>query len=176
MHYKHHVIPLHEWRKRINSKATRYDREFNAPDNVVWLTLEQHIECHKRLAEDGSKWDRISYLRMTGQIGHEEATIQAIKLANIGRKQSIEQRHKKSEQMKGKRYGLGWNPPESFRIRQSEIHKGVPRSQEFCETQSRQRRGVPVRKIECPHCSKVGGCSNMIRYHFKNCKEKYGKF
>jgi len=26
--------------------------------------------------------------------------------------------------------------------------------------------------IECPHCSKVGGKSNMKRYHFDNCKKK----
>lgn len=174
MHYKHHVIPLHEWRKRINSKATRYDREFNSPDNVVWLTLEQHIECHKRLAEDGSKWDRISYLRMTRQIGHEEATILAVKLANTGRKQSPEQRHKQSLRMKGRRHGLGWKAPLEFRIRQSELHKGVPRTKEFCINQSIKRKGIPVRKITCPHCNKIGGCSNMVRYHFNNCKEKNG--
>lgn len=54
MTYKHHVIPFHEWKRRINPNATRHNRDFNAPDNVVWLALDQHIEAHKRLAEDGS--------------------------------------------------------------------------------------------------------------------------
>ena len=28
----------------------------------------------------------------------------------------------------------------------------------------------PQAKITCPHCGKVGGNSNMKRYHFDNCK------
>lgn len=178
MHYKHHVIPLHEWRRRINPKATRYNKEFNSPDNVVWLTLEQHIECHKRLAEDGSKYDLVAYKRMTKQIGHEEATIEAIKLANTGRIYSVEQKKKMSERMMGKKHGLGWIPPESFKKRASEVHKGRKRSIEFSINQSTKRKGVPVRKLTCPNCNKTGGCSNMIRYHFNNCKGKNtnGKF
>lgn len=27
-------------------------------------------------------------------------------------------------------------------------------------------------KVECPHCGKVGGSTNMRRYHFENCKHK----
>ena len=27
-------------------------------------------------------------------------------------------------------------------------------------------------KLTCPHCGKVGGVSNMRRYHFDNCKHK----
>lgn len=28
----------------------------------------------------------------------------------------------------------------------------------------------PKEKIECPHCNKIGGSTNMRRYHFNNCK------
>lgn len=31
---------------------------------------------------------------------------------------------------------------------------------------------VPKKKLECPHCAKVGGSSNMKRYHFNKCKFK----
>jgi hypothetical protein len=27
-------------------------------------------------------------------------------------------------------------------------------------------------QIECPHCGKIGGSTNMRRYHFENCKKK----
>lgn len=144
--YKHHVIPRHEWKRRFGNLVG-----FNALDNIVWLTLEQHIGAHRRLAEDGSEFDRIAYQRMSGQIGKEEATIQATKLANTGRKHSEEQnkkhsefmsqfmkgnkfavgvlpsickRQKHSEFMKGKRYSLGFKHSESQNIRQSEISKG----------------------------------------------------
>lgn len=85
MTYKHHVIPFHEWKRRINSKASRYNKDFNAPDNVVWLSLEQHIEVHKRLAEGGSKFDEMAYLELIGNIDKEEIHRRAVKFANTGR-------------------------------------------------------------------------------------------
>jgi len=33
-------------------------------------------------------------------------------------------------------------------------------------------RCVPVEKITCPHCNKVGGIGAMRRWHLDNCKEK----
>lgn len=30
----------------------------------------------------------------------------------------------------------------------------------------------PQQKITCPHCGKIGGISNLNRYHFNNCKNK----
>jgi len=30
----------------------------------------------------------------------------------------------------------------------------------------------PKSKIECPHCKKMGGISQMKRWHFNNCKQK----
>jgi len=31
---------------------------------------------------------------------------------------------------------------------------------------------IKQKKVECPHCYKKGGISNMKRYHFNNCKKK----
>jgi hypothetical protein len=85
MIYKHHIIPLHEWKCRINPKATRYDKEFNAPDNTVWLSLEQHIQVHQLLFEiNGSEFDSVAWRGLSGQIDGEEANIQATKVANSG--------------------------------------------------------------------------------------------
>jgi hypothetical protein len=40
------------------------------------------------------------------------------------------------------------------------------------ELQSLARKGVPQKKLTCPHCNKAGGNANMVRYHFDNCKNK----
>lgn len=37
---------------------------------------------------------------------------------------------------------------------------------------SESLKGKPVRRVECPHCNKIGGISNMKRYHFDKCKLK----
>jgi len=34
------------------------------------------------------------------------------------------------------------------------------------------RNNKPQQKVTCPHCTKVGGISNMTRWHFNNCKFK----
>lgn len=35
----------------------------------------------------------------------------------------------------------------------------------------RQSMKKPQRKVECPHCEKIGGITLMKRYHYENCKE-----
>ena len=37
---------------------------------------------------------------------------------------------------------------------------------------SAARKGVPSRKVTCPHCGLTGGVSNMTRWHFDNCKRR----
>jgi len=71
---RHHVIPYHEWKKRINPQATRNDREYNAPDNWVNLTTEQLAHVLGFLYEiNVSEYDKIAQRMITGQIGKEEA-------------------------------------------------------------------------------------------------------
>ena len=33
-------------------------------------------------------------------------------------------------------------------------------------------KGIPVKKVACPHCNTVGGTGVMRRWHFDNCKDK----
>jgi len=80
--HKHHIIPLHEWKIRINPTATRRDKDFNSPDNVVYLTLDQHIECHKWLWENNaSEKDRLAYLVLSGSIGIEQFRSEIVRLS-----------------------------------------------------------------------------------------------
>lgn len=99
--YRHHIIPFHEWKRRINPKATRYDKEFNALDNVVWLTLEQHIQVHQLLIElNASEYDIIAIKMMLGQIGKEAARREASQVANIGHERNLGFKHTEESKQK----------------------------------------------------------------------------
>jgi hypothetical protein len=123
--YKHHIIPFHEWKKRINPKCSRTSREFNAPDNVAWLTLEQHIQAHEYLFElNGSKLDYIAAETMRGQIGKEEAIKLAGLAVNVGKKRSPEWKKHRSELMKGNKINVGRKIPEKQKQQHSEFMRG----------------------------------------------------
>lgn len=80
--HKHHIIPRHEWKKRFENL-----NGFNASDNIVYLTTEQHAEAHKFLFElNQIPYDLIAFQTLSGQIGKEEATRRASSFANIGNK------------------------------------------------------------------------------------------
>ena len=53
---------------------------------------------------------------------------------------------------------------------------GIKHSSEMKKTISEKTsialKGKPKNKIACPHCNKIGGVSNMRRYHFDHCKKR----
>lgn len=101
--HKHHIIPKHEWKRRFGSLSG-----VNSPDNLVHLTTEQHANVHKLLYElNGSKYDLIAHEVLSGQIGHEEAIIEAGREANLGKKKSEEFKRKQSQRMIGRKISLG---------------------------------------------------------------------
>jgi len=68
------------------------------------------------------------------------------------------------------------------KISESKKGKGIPKSVEHKRKLSESLKGrkmtdeqkkklkKPKKRIECPHCGKIGGAGNMKRYHFNNCK------
>ena len=138
----HHIIPKHEWKKRFGNL-----RGANSSDNMVNLSLENHVQLHIRMGEEGSEFDRIAGLSMTKQIGMEEAQRLSVKHALTGKPKDSEHRKKLS-------------------IANGGIRR---RSLESYREQSDRLRGV---KVKCPHCGLVGGRNVMPRWHFSNCKEK----
>jgi len=68
---------------------------------------------------------------------------------------------------------------DSIRKRQqTRIKNGTNKpSKETIEKRAQSRRGKrvgPQERVQCPHCSKVGGISNMKRLHFDNCYSMTG--
>jgi len=117
MHHKHHVIPFHEWKLKINPGATRYDKEFNSSENVVYLTIEQHSQVHQFLFELNGHWqDEFAWKFLSGQhnftslngVLKTEHHKEKIRLASLKRWQSQEERQKQSQRFSGAnnpRYG-----------------------------------------------------------------------
>jgi hypothetical protein len=103
----HHIIPKHEWKKRFGALTG-----VNAPDNLVVLTLAQHMQVHELLYEiNDCVYDKIAYLCLSGRMGHEEAQILATKAANSGNKYC-----------QGKKNSLGFRHSSEFKEAQRQIH------------------------------------------------------
>jgi hypothetical protein len=47
---------------------------------------------------------------------------------------------------------------------------GRPVSEETRTKMSQTQKNKPKPVLTCPHCGKSGGNSNMVRYHFENCR------
>lgn len=111
----------------------------------------------------------------------------------LGRNHSDETKLKMSESRKGILHN------EETKRKISDSHKGIPKKPISDETRkklSESHKRLPgtmlgkthkeetkkkmsiakigkkwnQKDIECPHCNKIGGASNMKRYHFDNCK------
>ena len=111
MREKHHIIPLHEWKRRFDPTATRRNKDFNALDNTVWLTTEQHAEAHKWLWEHyGHVGDKLAFQIKSGIIGKEELFLIMCSengKKGRGRKQHSETKEKRRNLMLGNTLSKG---------------------------------------------------------------------
>ncbi len=141
--FKHHIIPLHEWKSRINPKANRYNKDYNALDNVVWLTLNQHIQAHQFLWElNGSEYDLIASKMLSGQMGKWEGTISAAKLANTGKVHTLETRQKLSRIRSGKAiHTQEWKDRQSASLKENSLCLGYKYTNEQRKTRSNSMKG-----------------------------------
>jgi hypothetical protein len=101
------------------------------------------------------------------------------KISEAKQNMSDETRQKMSEAMKGENnpnFGKEFSP--ETRQKLSEANKGKNHSDEHRQKISEAMKGVPLgpqEQVQCPHCGKIGGISNMKRWHFDNCKYKESK-
>lgn len=109
MLHRHHIIPKHEWKRRFGSLDGVDDS-----DNVVYLSVDQHAECHKWLFEQYGSWqDRIACAGLNNTLGKEEIIRQRQIAASLGNKHGLGYRHtdeakaRISQTHMGKQYGLG---------------------------------------------------------------------
>jgi uncharacterized protein with WD repeat len=79
MDYEHHVIPRHEWKARFGNLDG-----FNATDNKVRLTREQHAQVHELLFElNNNPYDKIAFKGLSGQCSMSEASKEAERIGTL---------------------------------------------------------------------------------------------
>jgi hypothetical protein len=90
----------------------------------------------------------------------------------IKRIYSKEEKIERYKKIKGRKY-----TPEEYKRRELTCwkgwSKGIKKGKQSAETIEKRKiamTGNPKPKVECPHCSKIGGISAMKRWHFDNCK------
>jgi NUMOD3 motif len=93
MKHLHHIIPKH-------MGGT------DEPSNLVELTILEHADAHRILYEKYGMWqDKLAWEGLAGLKNNGEIQLEAIKLSNLGRKHSPEERAKMSSNRAGK---VGW--------------------------------------------------------------------
>jgi len=117
---------------------------------------------------------------------HSDEIKNKISKSNIGKTHSDETKKKISEANKGKVFnnetrkkisnaktGKKREPfSEEWLKKLSLSKKGRVMSEEAKEKLIKSKTGMKYKESICPHCGKIGGGGNMVRYHFENCKLK----
>ena len=85
--------------------------------------------------------------------------------ANLGRIVTEESNEKRRRAMTGRK--LGPQSPEHLAKR-----IGKKQTEQTRKLKSILMTGKTQPIVTCPHCGKIGGSSNMKRYHFTKCKQK----
>jgi hypothetical protein len=164
MKHRHHIIPKHMGGS-------------DDPSNLVYLTVEEHAEAHRRLWETHGKIeDKVAYMGLLNMIDREE-----IIRSLASRPKSEEHKKKISEAHKGKpkpwligsKNAAGKRGPNSdeHNRRIGEAKRGKKRkpfSDEWKRALKEAKEIQPTR--QCPHCGLQGRGPNMTRYHFDKCK------
>ena len=96
-----------------------------------------------------------------------------IRIANTGKKATAEAKYKMSISAKKRGPNFkGVKHSEASLAKMRESHKNYVTSDATKEKLRLASLGKVQPLVVCPHCSKVGGASNMKRFHFDNCKRK----
>lgn len=153
---------------------------------IPWMTGKRHSKEARlkisnaglgRVCKDETR-KKMSESRKGYVVSKE--TRKRISESNIGNyhteisKQKMSESHKGkilSEEHKQRISNATKNPSEETRYKQGSGKRGKTLS---VETKKRigESNSKPQKQIKCPNCNKVGGITNMKRYHYDNCKIK----
>jgi len=161
--HKHHIIPKH-------AGGT------NDPSNLVFLTVEEHAEAHKKLWEQYDRWqDYVAWKTLSNQITIDEARRLSVSFSLKGKPKSEEQKRKMSISRKkrgGITTGMKLGPCSDERKRKiSEANKGGPGRPHPCSDNAKKKMSIAAKNREkflCPKCNNFFQKANLIRYHGLN--------
>lgn len=165
----------------------------NMSTNLVLLTAREHFICHWllcRMYPNSSKLAHAFHM-MCFVEGSSQHRYTPSSRAMLEAKE-VHARHMSAQMIGTKNHMYGKKRPDLADYNRKN-KKGVPSGKKgiLCPNRSGElhhmygkhqpaelrlrwslaKRGVKQPKIKCPHCDKVGGNSNMKRYHFERCKK-----
>lgn len=161
----HHILP--------RSLFPEYE---SCQENIVSLDILDHLEAHEVLAKTKDPKMIMAFWIMFSSSERRNLDLSEDELKAKYEEARIEMKRVKSEWGKtrvgelnsffGKRHG------DYAKRRISETHKGKKLSKEHAKSFGQAQKGVPKRKLECPHCHKMVPYNLINRWHNNNCKFK----
>jgi hypothetical protein len=150
------------------------------PENLVWLTAEEHLEVHLLLVnmvedkESRRKMHSAAVRMCNPQSRNQQRLFKKDDYSELRKKCATLH----SEYMKLKHAGSG-NP--FFNKKHTEESKklislggkGLKRSDSTRKNLSKSKLGdknPATRTVTCPHCNKTGKAGGMLKHHFNHCK------
>jgi group I intron endonuclease len=160
LNYKYKIVRICSTRDEANTLEIKLHEKFNVASNESFYNRAKHTSTGFNFS--GVKHTEESRQKMSKprSDGARQKLSEAKTGENnpmFGKKHSDGARKKMSEVQKGENNPMfGKEVSPETRKKLSEANKGVPQG--------------PQEQVQCPYCSKIGGISNMKRYHFDNCK------
>jgi hypothetical protein len=185
--YKYKIVRICSTRDEADALEIKLQEKFNVGINESFYNKSTRTSMGFSTA--GTNLSPETKLKMSeAKLGVPKSAEHKQKLseARKGVPKSDETRKKMSEANKGENHPMfGKEHSEETKQKMSEAHRNMSdetklkmseakqnMSDETKQKMSEAHTGVPQEQVECPHCGKIGGISNMKRYHFDNCKCK----
>lgn len=156
MEHIHHITPRHVWLSRFGNL-----KGFNAPDNKVILTIEQHAQAHQFLYElHGKIQDKLARNFLLGALNKQEVLAElnrnrdrsGCKNPMFGKRHSKETRELISSKRKG------FLATEETKIKIRNAHIGLPQSdnkKEKCRLAAMGNKANLGKKFSVEHREKI---------------------
>lgn len=163
---KHHILP--------KSLFPEFENDL---DNLVELDFMDHLKAHEVLTKTKEPKMYFAFFMMvnTSKAEYDELSedekISLYKLYAKAREEAI---RLKSEWGKSRIGSLnnffGKKQSEYAKKIASQTHKGKKLSKEHTVSFGQAQKGIPKRKVECPHCHQMVPYNLINRWHNDNCK------
>lgn len=161
----HHILP--------RSLFPEYE---SCQENIVSLDILDHLEAHEVLAKTKDPKMIMAFWIMFSSSERRNLDLSEDELKAKYEEARIEMKRVKSEWGKTRVGELnsffGKHHGDYAKRRISETHKGKKLSKEHAKSFGQAQKGVPKRKLECPHCHKMVPYNLINRWHNNNCKFK----
>jgi len=146
----------------VKEIALKFSRDNNIVESELWANRKEEDGFTGGRHSKESK-EKMSEAKKGKPLSEEHK--EALKKCERNTRKHLTSGHSKkiSESNKGISKGLGVSKSKEHKENISKGRKGI----KFTEEHKEKLR----RKVECPHCGKIGGISQMKRWHFDNCKK-----